>query len=525
MARLLALEWDDTEARVAVASSRAGGIAFEHAFAVDLRSGGHRPGTTPSVVGLVGGAEVAQADAGPKIAAALAARRLARIGTLVAVGRSDIELRRLSLPSAPDDELPDMVRFQAMREFNVLGEDWPLDFLPIDLLAKTSSEVRPLGEGADQSRDVLAAAVNPELVDKIRSTCHTAGLKPTRLVLRPCAAASLVCRQGAALPGQVRLLVDLSADEADLTVIVNQRVVFLRRARLHGDPLTSADASEALVSEIRRTVVAAQNQLRGPRVESILLCGAGPGHKRLEESIGDQLPVPLELFDPFGAARVEGDLRRSLPENADRFAPLLGALWDELEGTPHALDFLNPRRRPRPPSRRNTYSASALGVAVVVLLLLGLGWLQGYLLQTKINQLAKESSDLDEPVERAEELQRAVDEIEGWTSTATDIVWLDELRWLSEKFPKAEEAMLTQLTLSISSGRGEMTLDGQARSVDAVTKLDDALQGDSHRYSHRLAGKTKEEDESKKPYPVKFRSVLSLTPKEEAKPKEREGEQ
>ena len=45
------------------------------------------------------------------------------------------------------------------------------------------------------------------------------------------------------MPGQVRLLVDLSADEADLTVIVDQKVVFLRRARLHGDPLTSADAS------------------------------------------------------------------------------------------------------------------------------------------------------------------------------------------------------------------------------------------------------------------------------------------
>lgn len=506
MARLLALEWDDTEARVAVASSRAGGVAFEHAFAVDLRSGG---------------AEAAQANVGPKIAAALAARRLARVGALVAVGRSDVELRRLSLPSAPDDELPDMVRFQAMREFSALGEDWPLDFLSID---EPSTQAGPLSEGADQSRNVLAAAVDPELVDKIRATCHAAGLKPSRLVLRPCAAASLVCRQGAALPGQVRLLVDLSADEADLTVIVDQKVVFLRRARLHGNPLTSADASEALVSEIRRTVVAAQNQLRGPRVELILLCGAGAGHKRLVESIGDQLPAPLELFDPFGGARVEGDLRRSLPENADRFAPLLGALWDELEGTPHALDFLNPRRRPEPPSRRNTFAASALGVAVLVLLLLGWGRVQQIWLNAEISRLSGESKKLDEQVDRAQDLQDAVDEIEKWTAAGNDVVWLDELRWLSENFPDAQDAMLTQLTLSVSSGKGEMTLDGQARSVDAVTRLDADLQGESNRYSHRMAGKTKKEDESKRPYPVQFRSVLSLTPKEKAKPQEKEGE-
>lgn len=501
MPRFLALEWNETQARAAVAVSRAGRIAFEHAFTVDLRPE-QSDGEAPTTEG-----DRREAFVGERIAAALAARRITRVGALVAIGRSEIELRRLSLPPAPDDELPELVGFQAMREFNVLGEDWPLDFLPID-------------SDPEQPRNVLAAAIKPELVAKIQETCQAAGLKPSRLVLRPCAAASLVCRQEPPKPGEVRLLVDLLAEEADLTVMVGEHVVFLRRARLHGDPVAlpseghedsppnGREASEALVSEVRRTMVAAQNQLRGERVESVLVCGSGQQHTALVESIREQIPAPVDLFDPFGELRLEGDLRSSLPDHPDRFAPLLGMLWDELDGTPHAFDFLHPRRRPEPPSRRNTYALAGLAAALLVVLFLGYGWLQSRWLEADIKRLNTESTALDRLVEQVAETQDACDEIEEWLSG--NVVWLDELRWLSEKFPDAEDAMLTQVTLSVSSGKREIAVDGQAKSVEAATKLDRGLQDPSH----RLVGKTKSEDQSKRPYPVQFKSSLSLVPQQ-----------
>jgi len=119
MPQLLAIEWDGGEARLVVAATRGERVVIEQAFSVGLDSG--EPGETAG-----------ERSVGGQIAAALAARGIGRIDTLAAVGRSSIELRQLSLPPAPEAELPEMVRFQAMREFNEFDESWLLDFVPID---------------------------------------------------------------------------------------------------------------------------------------------------------------------------------------------------------------------------------------------------------------------------------------------------------------------------------------------------------------------------------------------------------
>src|SRR3989339_670961 len=163
MARILALEFNDVQARLVVASSRGDRALVEHAFCVPLAPAGPREGAE-------------QPNPGQRIAAALADRGIGRLDTFVAVGRTQIELRRISVPPSPADELPDLVRFQAMKEFNTLKEDWPLDFVPLD-------------DQEDGPRNVLAATIDSALVDEIGKTCEPAGLKPRRLILRPCATA------------------------------------------------------------------------------------------------------------------------------------------------------------------------------------------------------------------------------------------------------------------------------------------------------------------------------------------------
>ena len=165
MPQLFALEWDSREIRLMVASGRGRQVVIEQAFSIPCETDSSAADTAEQI--------------GQRIAAELDARGLGRGEAVVAVGRNSIELRQLQLPPAPDEDLPEMVRFQATREFNELDDKWLLDFVPIDGSAETP-------------RTVLATAIAPAVLGQIEAVCEHAGLKMRRLLLRPCEAALLL---------------------------------------------------------------------------------------------------------------------------------------------------------------------------------------------------------------------------------------------------------------------------------------------------------------------------------------------
>lgn len=448
MPRLLALEWDAREARVAVARTRGRDLVIEHAFAVDL---------VPRDMGAA-----AEVNVGEQIAAALAARSVGRCETLVAVGRASIELRRLSIPPSPPEELPDMVRFQALRTFTGIGDDWPLDFVPLE-----STEA--------DSLSVLAATISPEIVEQIRQTCRAAELTPRRLILRPFAAASLLRRQKDTAGGACRLMVDLLAEEADLTVVVDQQVALVRTVRV--PPETSGAAPRALVSEIRRTIGAAHNQLRDRRIEDLVLFGDGQEQAALKALLEQELGLEVETFDPFAGVTLSAESQAAKPDHPGRFAPLLGMLVDEASGAEHAIDFLHPRRRPEPPNRRRRYVLIGSAVAACALAIALLIWSQLTQLDSEIAILRKRSNDLKDKVAEAERKLAAARTVEGFLDN--DIPWLDELYRLSRDLPSSEEVILTQLTLiNRSPAGGQIVLDGYTREHDHIRAVEESLSSD-----------------------------------------------
>ncbi|MCC6126818.1 MAG: pilus assembly protein PilM [Pirellulales bacterium] len=456
MPHLLALEWNGTEARLVYASGRGDRVVIEQAFAVEMRRR-NDDGEQPEV------------DIGDRLVSALGARGIGRVETLVAIGRTNIELRQLSLPPAPDEELPDLVRFQAMREFNELDDDWLLDYVP-------------LNDSPDEPRAVLAAAVGPDLVSQIQQTCEKAGLKPKRLVLRACAAAALLSHTQAARQGELRLLVDLLSDEADLTVVNDGRVVFMRTTRL-GEPPNP----QVLFGEIRRTMAAVQNQLAGRKVESIVLCGRGLEQSDLARRIQAELDVPTELFDPFDGLQLGPELEEALPDHPGRFTPLLGMLATEFARRPHAVDFLHPRRRPAPPSKWRRYSLPVAAAVVLLISYLGYRQWQYNGLQADIEKLNADLNNLDQLVKRAEKRREVAQSVEKWS--IGDIVWLDALYEMHEKLPPASEAMLSHLTLKSTATGGEAGFKGFVKSLDVLKKVEN---------------KSSSQDDSVKPYAWQF---------------------
>ena len=561
MPRLLALEWNDTEARVVAASLRGADVVFEQAFAVPLETG-------------EGGDGESKPNVGSQIAAGLPGG-LKGNDTLVAISRGNVELRRVSVPAAPGDELPDMVRFQAMREFNALDDTWPLDFIPLgndpsagqahgrterDNTRTLSAEV--MLSDSKQPRDVLAATINPDQLSEIRRTCRATGLKPQRMILRPCAAASLFCRQTPPNDGKVRLLVDLLRSQADLTLLIDGTVNLTRCARMATDPLQRPESPEVLVSELRRTLAAAHNQLGDRRVDELVLFGSGPQHEALIKTLRAETTLPATLFDPFDGLRLGGRLAREMPDAPSRFAPLLGAVLDELEQKDHAVDFLHPRRRPEPPSRRKSYAVAGVVVALVVLSFVGWRWNTRRVLlneraileqematapllsadlvdkyrvskQTLMDQArklgvarngSKARGSVDESAgdkkqvslirleEQAKKIDRAVVDIEEWNADKVD--WLDELRKLSKTLSKdnglgSEEILVSQFNARRvqGSGGGRIELKGWAKSSDAIEKMERGLR----EMRYRVEAGDKSVDPAHDKYPQVFDHTLSTT--------------
>ena len=420
MPHLLAIEWDDAEARLAVAEVRRDSVVLEQAFSIPLESSRLKSKEEASGPVSMSGAHDLGAI-GNQINDALSARGIRRGKTLVAVGRANIELKNLSLPPAPPDELPELVRFQAEREFNALSDEWPLDFIP-------------LPSEHDDQLTVLAAAISPELIAEIEITCQGANLTPQRLILRPCAAASLLCR---ARPGQekkLRLLIDLLAEEADLTVLDGDAVVFMRTARLPVESFQH-DPLRILLPEIRRTIAAVHNRFTGRHVEEIFLCGEPAQQGNLAREIGRELDIATEVFNPLSACTLSAELRRSMPEQPGRYAPLIGMLLDDAAPGIETIDFLNPRRKPVAPSRRREYTIAGVAAALVTLVLGGWVWFSLGNLDQKIDELNDQVAEQKHPLKEASELVDKAADIDKWL--AGDVSWLDQLAFLCGKIARA----------------------------------------------------------------------------------------
>jgi Tfp pilus assembly PilM family ATPase len=456
MPNILAIDWDRQEVRCVLAS-----VTREQTKVLLATS-------VPLIDVAESGEEVPR-DAAASLRSALAGQRLGRCPTIVGVHRAGVETLDLSLPPATDAELAALVLNQALREAQTFDGEASLDFLPMN-------------DDPGQPRQVYAAVLSAATRQRIHETCAAAGLKPSRIVLRPLAAASLFARANAPLE-RVCLLVSMVADEADLTVLVEGRVVFLRTVR---QPARAGEeaAAQRMSAEIARTlVVAQQGPLGGSPVERVYVY-SGPGeHQTLVDQLAIDSGLAVTTVDPFESADVSSI---ELPGSAGRFASLLGMVVDESRGA-HAMDFLHPRRPPRPPNRRRTLVVAAAILSAVVL---AGGYYDWGLIEEENNTIAerrKELAQYNDLLKRQSGPEQLVEAIDNWN--AGEIVWLDELRDLSKRFPAGRDAIVLRMSLSPGRrGGGNVELSGLVRDSAIVARIDRNLTDEYRTVRSRRVG-------------------------------------
>ncbi len=451
MGKILALDWDRHQLRyvLAVTGRRTVKVLAASAVPMVMTQGEDDPEARPDAAGTL------RAELG---------RKASRLPALVGVDRASIETMTLTLPPATDAELPELVINQAMRESPTVTEGTPLDFLP-------------QSDDPSEPREVLVATLAPEAVREIKQACAAAGIKPTRMLMRPYASASLFLRSELAENGEASLLVNLVGDEVDLTVVAGGKIIFTRTARIpHSDD--QAETDRRVLAEIGRTLmVAMQHQIGDQSVRQICLCGSPGDHQGLVAGAAEQFEMPLVEFDPFDAVEIA---RKAMPDQAGSFAALLGMLLDEAHGDQHAIDFLNPRKVPKPPNRRRLYAAVA-GLLIIG----GLYVWDGQ--SSKLEELDTEIAALTEKyTERQAVAKRALQQIQiagairAWHSR--EINWLDEMRDMSVRFPSGRDMVLLRMNLSPGRGGrgGAVTFSGVARNPNILIGMEKEMRDSLH---------------------------------------------
>ena len=443
MASTIILQWDAARIRAAVGTASANSPSVQKVVAFDLSSGGD----TDEVMTM--------ADT---IAAGLKEQKVGKGDAVVVVDRSTAELRVLSVPPVPDDELPDIVRFQANREFTSVSEGWLIDFI--------SLPSSPNGQ-----RRVLAGAISPQVASQIRGACDTAGLNLKKVILRPFASGSLLSKAG--MLQEDCVLIEMLGDAADLTVYAQGELQLTRSIRL------SAEASEeALIKqmqmELKRTLTSFQNQQHDAAIKRVILMAPESLAGSLEKELAEGTGLQCLSVDPWSVFKNIGSAKRQVPADSEQLGAVLGGLCTPA-GDFSEIDFVNPTRPPAPPSNRRRNVLIAATAATLLASVGGLYWVQSSQLDAQLTQLQQEVAKMGREDQTHQDRLKEIEMLENWVGNRPN--WLAEMGEMSQDFPLPDDAIVDNLGLALDEKNqlAVIKITGKASSAEAIRRLETEL--------------------------------------------------
>ena len=480
MSRIVTIDCTTNEIRIAVGARGLTGVAVEHVVSCPLELDENEelissPKTLAAIQSLLKKVGVKSGDA------------------VVCVGRGSIELRVLTLPTVERNELPDMVRFAAQRHFANVGDNWPIDFVTM-----SSSQ--------ENMTECLAASMNPALIERVHKVLESCGLSLTQLVLRPMVSATMAVIKQPQLATSVALLLDLFRDEADMAVVENGQVVFMRNVRF-SESNSAVSKEQVLTGEIKRTMIAAASQRPNLNVEQIRIWGNETQHAGLCQSLSLSLKVPVTSLDPFQLFEASTSVREEAGDDSGKFAATLGALLAS-QVADRLIDFSNPRKRVE--KTRPIFLYAIAGAAAAVVLLGGFVW---YWVSN--SELDQEIANLNKSIEADEvTIKQTGKKLSDWNKVEEflkgDHHWLDELEFLSTKAVSADKAIFGKTTFTTDSRTGTSTISTKFVAKDDVPGIRALFSDGQHVVQGKKIDPTK--SRSNPEFPVEADLVIKIPP-------------
>jgi hypothetical protein len=378
-------------------------------------------------------------------------------------------LKSVQLPPVDSErEVPGMVRYQVEKELPFSIDEAVVDFTMEDH-HHTGSNGNGNGNGNDESHDgqnVLVAAVRNSVVDHYLAVADAAGVKLQQLGLRPYADVRCLeaCVASKATQSNV-VLVHLTADEAEINVLIKGSLAFSRSAPIKTNGDAPPDVPGALAVEVVRSLQSVHAIQHGAKIERVWVVGGTGLEADLSKTLSSRLSVPCDQLDAIEAlhikkARVEGD----------GFITAIGlAIGHNGLGLP--LDFLHPKKPPIERDMKKVRSFGAVAAAIIFVLawvLYGVIHIGG--LKADRDSLVNEYNQLEKDNRPVKKLGKRVSSIESWVESSND--WVDHWANLSGLFPSAKDVYLTKIQ---TNPNGTIGLTVKSRSSNVITELSEQL--------------------------------------------------
>lgn len=445
--KLLAIDWDKRNLRMALVRVRAEGIELLKAVSVPIPD------------------EVAGDDAESLGAFVREAMRQSRLGVknvILNVPREQVVLNMMDLPPTPEEEMASLVHFQIVKELPFAADQATIDFVVCDTHDPKSRCT------------ALVAAVRNEDLDFYRKMAKEAGLSVERIGLRPHANLTAVLASLSDPGDESTLMVEVGPLLTEIDIVQSGALTFSRAASVSLPDFGRKRAAEALDSRVSgthiqdvepedeeareavgRLVVDVIRSFEAHRatdpavkVDRIVVCGATGLEQQLAESLAGRFAAPAQLFSPDRALGLTPQRARELRG----FSAAIGlAMGQPLKGL-KSFDFLHPKK---PVSKRSLRMKRApVAVLTAVLLVAAAVTFRIRFIgpeQAKVRSLEaviRRDQKREKPIK---EFTKKVEALQAWKDSEQR--WPEVLATLTEVFPPPEEAFVTRLDLETRTKR------------------------------------------------------------------------
>lgn len=444
--KLLAIDWDQKDLRLAMVMSKGDGVELLKAVSVPIPQ------------------DVVMQDAeslGAFLREAMRQSHISAKSAIMNIPREHVVLNTLNLPPTPFEEMPALVQFQIVKELPFSADQATVDFAVC-------------GHHDPKSPcSVLVAAVRHDDLEFYRKVAREAGFSIERIGLRPYANLLSVLSSMPDVRDKSLLIVEVGPHLSEIDVVQSGALTFSRAAsvslpefdklatdniidsRITSTPIanlqpdeSSGEAVKQLMVDVIRSFEAYRATTSSVKIEQVVVCGATGIEAELAESLAARFGVRAELFSPEGAL----DLPEQRAKELRGFSAVLGLAMGQGQEKIETFDFLNPKK---PISKRKLRMKKVpVAIATAVFLIGAAFTFHLRFVKPEQDKLDKLMSSIRRDQKREKPIKaftNQVEALENWVQS--EQYWPEVLVALTNAFPPEREAYVTRLDFDIRSER------------------------------------------------------------------------